>query len=50
MTDDDDSSECPDCAGKGWNWQEQQVAERKSDVQEFMVECESCGGAGRVYG
>lgn len=45
----DDSIECQDCAGKGYNWQEQQVGARKSDVQEFKAECDECGGTGRVY-
>ena len=38
--------ECEECAGKGWNWEYQQVAERKSDVQEFKIDCEVCDGTG----
>lgn len=43
-----DTSECDDCAGKGWNWEHQQVAERLSDTQEFKIDCPTCSGRGYV--
>lgn len=41
-----DTNDCDDCCGKGWNWEEHQVAERATDVQEFKVDCETCHGRG----
>lgn len=43
-----DTSECSECCGKGWNWEDHQVAERKSDTQTFKVECPACYGIGFV--
>lgn len=38
--------ECDRCCGKGWNWEEHQVAERKSDLQTIKVHCDKCEGTG----
>jgi DnaJ-class molecular chaperone len=43
---DDGRVECDRCLGKGWNWEDHQVAERKSDIQTFKVECSKCDGTG----
>lgn len=43
-----DTSDCDDCCGKGWNWEEQQVAERATDTQTFKIECQTCCGRGYV--
>jgi hypothetical protein len=43
-----DTSDCDECCGKGWNWEEHQVAERKSDIQEFKSDCTACDGRGFV--
>jgi DnaJ-class molecular chaperone len=43
---DDERVECDRCLGKGWNWEEHQVAERKSDIQTFKVDCSKCDGTG----
>lgn len=37
---------CDDCAGTGFILVKHQVAERKTDVQEFKEECECCEGRG----
>ncbi|WP_313624129.1 hypothetical protein [Achromobacter sp.] len=37
---------CDHCDGSGHVFVERQVAERKSDVQEFKEECEECEGRG----
>lgn len=37
---------CDHCNGSGYVFVERQVAERKSDVQEFKEECECCEGRG----
>lgn len=46
---DDDYTQCDECAGKGWNWVDRQVAERLSDTQTFKEECEHCEGSGQIY-
>lgn len=40
---------CDHCNGCGFVYVERQVAERKSDVQEFKEECECCEGRGFVF-
>ena len=47
---DDEKCECEDCCGKGWNWEEQQVGERKSDVQTIKTHCDKCEGTGYELG
>jgi hypothetical protein len=37
---------CDECNGSGHVFVERQVAERKTDVQEFKEECEACEGRG----
>jgi|GEM_PF-2784167 len=37
---------CDECNGDGFVYVERQVAERKSDVQEFKEDCECCEGRG----
>jgi len=37
---------CDHCNGSGYVFVERQVAERKSDVQEFKEDCEECEGRG----
>lgn len=37
---------CDNCNGSGYVFVERQVAERKTDVQEFKEECECCEGRG----
>jgi DnaJ-class molecular chaperone len=46
MHEDDEKLECDRCLGKGWNLEDHQVAERKSDIQTFKVECSKCDGTG----
>ena len=41
-----DTFDCEACAGEGWNWEPRQVAERKSDTQEFKIPCAACDGRG----
>lgn len=43
-----DTYECDECCGKGFNWVHHQVAERKSDTQEFADECATCDGRGYI--
>lgn len=43
---DDERCECEVCCGKGWNWEEHQVAERKSDLQTLKIHCDKCEGTG----
>ena len=45
-TDYDEKTECDRCCGKGWNWEDHQVAERKSDVQTLKIHCDKCEGTG----
>lgn len=45
----DDFVDCDECNGVGFRDVERQVAERKSDVQTFREDCESCGGSGKEY-
>lgn len=40
---------CDHCDGSGHVFVERQVAERKTDVQEFKDECECCEGRGFVF-
>ena len=42
----DEKTECDRCFGKGWNWEDHQVAERKSDVQTLKIHCDKCEGPG----
>ena len=46
----DEQCECERCCGKGWNWEEHQVAERKSDVQTLKIHCDKCEGTGYELG
>ena len=46
----DEKCECDVCCGKGWNWEEHQVAERKSDVQTLKIHCDKCEGTGYELG
>lgn len=46
LHEDDEKPECDRCLGKGWNWEDHQVAERKSDVQTFKIHCDQCEGTG----
>lgn len=46
IDDDYDKPECERCCGKGWNWEDHQVAERKSDVQTLKIHCDKCEGTG----
>ncbi len=41
-----DAWKCEHCNGDGWTWQERQVAERKTDVQEFKIDCDACNSTG----
>lgn len=43
---DEEKIECECCCGKGWNWEERQVAERESDVQTLKIHCDKCEGTG----
>lgn len=45
----DDFVDCDECNGNGFRDVKRQVAERKSDVQTFREECESCCGSGKEY-
>lgn len=40
---------CHECDGSGHVYVKHQVAERKTDVQEFKEECECCEGRGFVF-
>lgn len=40
---------CHECDGSGHVYVKHQVAERKTDVQEFKEECEGCEGRGFVF-
>lgn len=40
---------CNECDGSGHVYVKHQVAERKTDVQEFKEECECCEGRGFVF-
>lgn len=46
MTPELDAWPCKHCNGDGWTWQVRQVAERKTDVQEFKIDCAECNGTG----
>ena len=37
---------CDHCNGGGWHWQEHQVGERKTDVQQLKTHCDKCEGLG----
>lgn len=37
---------CDHCNGDGWHWQEHQVGERKTDVQQLKTHCDKCEGLG----
>lgn len=41
-----DAVECDECCGKGFNTKDEQVGDRKSDTQQFDMECEHCNGLG----
>jgi hypothetical protein len=43
-----DAVECDECCGKGFNTKDEQVGERKSDTQQFDVECVWCNGHGYI--
>lgn len=49
MTEDDESSECPDCCGKGWNDVWREVTGHFEGGEYLREECEECGGTGGVY-
>lgn len=40
---------CHECDGSGHVYVKHQVAERKTDIQEFKQECECCEGRGFVF-
>ncbi|WYX08185.1 hypothetical protein WJ978_19675 [Achromobacter xylosoxidans] len=40
---------CHECDGSGHVYVKHQVAERKTDMQEFKEECECCEGRGFVF-
>lgn len=40
---------CHECDGSGHVYVKHQVAERKTDIQEFKEECECCEGSGFVF-
>lgn len=40
---------CHECDGSGHVYVKRQVAERKTDIQEFKEECECCEGRGFVF-
>ncbi|MDZ5615043.1 hypothetical protein U2261_10525 [Achromobacter xylosoxidans] len=40
---------CHECDGSGHVYVKHQVAERKTDIQEFKEECECCEGRGFVF-